>query len=52
MLSLHDWENVLEEDDLAAIDRLVERFGTPLQSAEVNIDTIRDKVAGMIEYAV
>ena len=53
MLSSHGWEKVLEEDnDLAAIDWLVERFGTPLQSAEANIDAIRDEFAGMIEYAV
>ena len=54
MLSLYGWEKVLEEDKvLAAIDKLVERFGTPLQSAETNIDdAIRDEFAGMIEYSV
>ena len=53
MLLSHGWENMLEEDgDLAAIDRLVERFGTPLQSTEANIDVIKDDFAGMIKYAV
>ena len=53
MLSSHGWEKVLEADnDLAAIDRLVERFGIPLQSTEANIDAIRDEFAGMIEYSV
>ena len=53
MLSLHGWDKLLEEDDdLTAIDRLVERFSTPLQGAEVNTGVIKEEFAGMIEYAV
>ena len=51
MLSSHGWDKLLE-DDLAAIERLVERFSTPLQGTEANTDVIKEKFAGMIEYAV
>ena len=52
MLSSHGWEKLLEEDNLAAIERLVERFSTPLQGAEANTGVIKEEFAGMIEHAV
>lgn len=53
MLSSHGWEKLVkEDDDLAAIERLVEQFSTPLQGAQANIDVIKEEFADMIEYAV
>ncbi len=52
-LSSHGWEKLVEEgDDLSAIDRLVERFATPLQSAEANTDVIKQEFSYMMEYSV
>ena len=37
-LSSHGWEKLIEDDDdLSAIDRLVERFVTPLESAKAKL---------------
>ena len=53
MLSSHGWENLLEDnDDLVAIEKLVERFSTLLQGAEASTDAIKEEFTGMIEYAV
>lgn len=53
MLSSHGWEKAIEEqDDLAAIERLVERFATPLLGAEADTNVIKEEFANMIEYAV
>ena len=53
MLSLHDWEKLVQkENDLAAIDRLVEQFSTPLQGAEADVHVIKMEFGSMIEYAV
>ena len=41
-----------EKSDMAAIDRLVERFSTPLQSAELDTDAIKTEFCEMIAYAV
>ena len=53
MLSSHGWEKFIEEeDDLAAIDRLIERFEIPLQGAQADTDVITQEFGNMIEYAV
>ena len=52
MLSSHGWEKVIKEDNLAAIERLVERFATPLLGAEADTNVIKEEFANMIEYAV
>ena len=53
VLSSHGWEKLLEEEnDLAPIDRLVERFSIPLQGARADINLIKTEFGGMIEYAV
>ena len=53
MLSSHGWEKLVqEESDLAAVDRLVERFSTPLQGAQADINVIKTEFDSMIEYAV
>ena len=52
MLSTHGWEKALEEDnDMAAIERLVERFAIPLQGALANTDEIVKEFREMISYA-
>ena len=52
MLSSHGWEKlVLEGNDLSTIERLTERFNTPLQHAKANINDIKPEFAAMIEYA-
>ena len=53
MLSSHGWEKLVqEEDDLAAIDRLVTRFTLPLQAAQADTTVIKVEFGNMIEYAV
>ena len=53
MLSSHGWEKAIEEEnDLAAIERLVEQFATPLLGAEADTNVIKEEFANMIEYAV
>ena len=53
MLSSHGWEKLVEEDDdLEAIDRLIERFASPLQGAQTDVDVIKREFGNMIEYAV
>ena len=53
MLSSHGWEKAVEEEDnLAAIDRFVERFATPLLGAGADTNVIKEEFANMIEYAV
>ena len=52
MLSTHGWEKALEEDnDMAAITRLVKRFSIPLQGAQANTDEIAREFHEMISYA-
>lgn len=53
MLSSHGWEKLVQEDDdLAAIDRLVKRFSSPLQGAQADTTVIKAEFGNMIEYAV
>ena len=53
MLSSHCWEKLLQEqNDLAAIDQLVEQFSTPLQGAQADISVCKTEFGSMIEYAV
>lgn len=53
MLSSHGWEkSIQEEDDFAAIDRLVIRFTLPLQAAQADTTVIKAEFGNMIEYAV
>ena len=53
MLSTHGWEKALEENnDMAAINRLVERFAIPLQGAQANTDAIVTEFREMISYAM
>lgn len=51
-LSSHGWEKLLEDDDLAAIDRLVERFVTPLHGTHADTSAIKAEFTIMTEYAV
>ena len=52
MLSTHGWEKALEEDnDMAAIDRLVQRFTIPLQGAAVDTEEVVKEFSEMISYA-
>ena len=52
-LSTHGWEKLVEEgSDMASIDKLAERFATPLEAALADTDTIKTEFCGMIEYAV
>ena len=41
-----------EEGDMAAIDRLVSRFATPLQASQVDTDVIKAELCDMTAYAV
>lgn len=53
MLSSHGWEkSIQEEDNFAAIDRLVIRFTLPLQAAQADTTVIKAEFGNMIEYAV
>lgn len=53
VLSTHGWEKLVEEgSDMASIDRLVERFATPLEAALADTDAIKTEFCGKIEYAV
>ena len=53
VLSYHGWEKLLEEEnDLTAIDRLMERFSVTLQGAQVDVNVIKTEFGSMIEYAV
>ena len=53
LLSTHGWEKLVEEDsDMAAIDRLVERFAAPLEAAQAGTDVIKNEFCEMIAYAV
>ena len=40
MLSTHGWEKALEDNDMSAVDRLVQRFTIPLQGAGVDTDEV------------
>lgn len=52
MLSTHGWEKALKEDnDMAAIERLVERFTVPLKGAQADVDEIVKEFREMISYA-
>ena len=52
MLSTHGWEKVLEEDnDMATIEWMVERFAIPLQGTLANTDEIVKEFREMISYA-
>ena len=49
MLSSHGWEKLVQEDDdLAAIDRLVKRFSSPLQGAQADTTVIKAEFGNMI----
>ena len=63
MLGTQGWQKILDqhatprtdgdihENPLEAIDRLAQRFRIPLQSANVEIDEIRQDFEGMLSYA-
>ena len=52
MLSTHGWEKALQEDnDMVAIDRLVQRFSIPLQGAGDDTDELVKEFREMISYA-
>ena len=48
----YSWKLVKEEDDLEAIDRLIEQFAFPLQGAQADTYVIKMEFGNMIEYAV
>ena len=41
-----------KESDMAAIDRLVERFLAPLETAQADTDAIKPEFCDMVDYAV
>ena len=52
VLSTHGWEKALEEEDqLEAVDRLVEKFTLPLEGAGVNIAEIHAEFLEIMQYA-
>ena len=52
MLNTNGWEKALEEEnDMAAIERLVARFAVPLQGARANTDEMVKEFGEMISYA-
>ena len=53
LLSTHGWEKLVEdESDMTAIDRLAERFATPLKAAQANTDAVKTVFCEMSAYAV
>ncbi len=52
LLSSHGWEKLVEEGDMTAINRLVDRFSAPLQAAQADTDAIKMEFSDMIAYAV
>ncbi len=52
-LSSQGWEKAVDEGDkLEAIDRLSERFRTPLEAAGAQIDEIHAEYEGILQYAI
>ena len=62
MLATQGWQKIIDQETtpgpdsdgeipLEAIDRLVERFRIPLQSANAEVDEIHQEFTGMISYA-
>ena len=52
VLSTHGWEKALEEEnDMQAVDHLVQRFATPLERAGVETDEVTREFREMITYA-
>ena len=53
ILSSHGWEKLIDEhNDMAAIDRLVERFASPLEGTQADTDVMKSEFTDMIGYAV
>ena len=51
-LRTHGWEKALEEEnDLQAVDRVVERFTVPLEGAGANTAEIHAEFADIMQYA-
>lgn len=52
-LATQGWEKILEDDlPLDFIERLAERFATPLQGAQVHLNTIKEEFKFLLQYAV
>ena len=52
-MTTQGWEKAIEEEnDLQAVDRLVERFSVPLGSAGAQLLAIHNEFAEIMEYAV
>ena len=52
VLSTHGWEKLVEDSDMAPIDRLAIRFAVPLQHAQADTDVMKTEFCAMIEYIV
>ena len=53
VFALHGWEKLIEDNnDMAAIDRLVERFASPLEGAQADTNLMKTEFTDMIGYAV
>ena len=53
VFALHGWEKLIEDNnDMAAIDRLVERFASPLEGAQADINLMKTEFTDMIGYTV
>ena len=52
ILATQGWQKLLDENDnLNAIDRLVEHFSIPLVKANVCLETIYSEFEGILDYA-
>ena len=53
VLATQGWEKILEDEaPLNCVDRLVERFATPLLGAQADVSQIREEFTSLMQYAV
>ena len=53
VLATQGWEKALDEkNDLAAIDRLVDRFTVPLKAANIQVEDVHAEYDSLVHYAV
>ena len=52
-LTVQGWEKIREDETpLDFIDRLVDRFATPLQGAQIDVGKIREEFESLMQYAI
>ncbi len=53
VLTAPGWEKILEDEaPLDFIDRLVDRFATPLEGAQIDVSKINEEFESLMQYAV